>query len=101
MGLGCVMCHGHLVAPTEHKDPETGKFLYAISELKPALTPPLLVTQKACLEYIRKVDPYDVSERVNAYGETRKRWRTPRKARNYSAQKMEAHYGRTCTGYET
>lgn len=101
MAFACVVYRGHLVAQSEHKDPVTGRYLYSISELKHPLTPPLLTTQKACLEYIRQVEPFDINERVNAYGEKRKNWSPPHRTKRNSAQQMEAYYGRTCAGYET
>lgn len=100
MALGCVVCRGHLIAPSDYKHPETGKTLYSISELKPALTPPLFTTQKECLAYVREVEPYDVANRINAYGEKRKDFRH-RRPTNRSGKIMEAYYGRTCSGYET
>lgn len=101
MAFGMMVYRGHLISPTDHKHPETGKPLYSISELKPPLTPPLLTSQKACVAYIKEVDPWDIGERVNAYGQKRKNWRPPHSSRNYTGQRMEEYYGRTCTGYET
>ena len=90
---------GHMIAQSDERDLATGKLLYGISELKAATTPPLFVTQKACVEYIQKVEPWD-QIRVNAYGQRRDQFRAPKKRdKRYdrNSNYMEAKYGR----YET
>lgn len=57
--------HGHMIGLSDEVDPVTKRPLYGISELKKPLEPPLLFSQSACMEYIRKVDPYDKSTRNN------------------------------------
>ena len=90
---------GHMIAQSDERDPETGKLLYGISELKAATTPPLFVTQSACIAYIKQVEPWD-QIRVNAYGQRRDQFRPPKKKdKRYDRNSyfLEARYGR----YET
>lgn len=100
---GMIVYRGHLIARSDNeRHPETGKLLYSISELKPALTPPLLTSQEECKEYIKELEPYTIENRIDAYGFKRRDYaRQHHNRRNRSAQKMEAYYGRTCAGYET
>ena len=102
MAFGCLVYHGHMIGRSDEKHPETGKTLYGISELKKPLDQPLLTTIKQCKQYIREVDPYDIGERVDAFGCKRKDFDKRRhKGSRASATKMEAYYGRIFAGYET
>ena len=83
---------GHLIGPSDEKHPETGKTLYGISELKPALTPPLLISENACREYIKQVEPWDKRDRVDAYGRKRWKFEQPKK------KKRDTRFGR-CTKF--
>lgn len=97
-----MVMRGHLICKSDYKHPETGKPLYTITELKQPTDPPLLTTVEQCKKYIMEKEPYDVGNRIDAWGRKRKDFnKYSHKASKTSAKKMESYYGRFCAGYET
>lgn len=93
-----IVYRGHMIGPSDEKDPATGRVLYGISELKTALTPPLLFTQKECIEYIMKVEPFDKHMRIDAYG---RRYGTQHKKEKDRHKNPKPYWEKLYGSYET
>ena len=96
--LGIRIYRDHVVCRHEElRHPEKNLPLYSISKMKDALEEPLITSMNAAMEYIKQKDPYDIGERVDAYGRKKKNFskRTGRRARG--TEYLEARYG----NYET
>lgn len=68
MPFGIAIYRNHVISRTDEIDPETGKNLYRIAGLKEPAEPPFLFSQKQCFAYIRQVEPFKRSMRIDPYG---------------------------------
>ena len=68
MAFGVRIYRDHVISRSDEVDPETGKHPYSISGVKDAFEQPMLFSQKQCIDYLRKVEPFKKTMMIDAYG---------------------------------